>query len=251
MLAAMSAAQRLKRAGRRALAAAGVRAQLAPRPFASVLAERPGAGLGLRFEYLVSHRRSLSPEFFFVQIGAFDGKAGDPLYGFITAHGWEGILVEPQPGPFAALQETYRDVPGLSFRNVAISETPGTRTLYYVEPSPGVSVYAPQMASFDRSIIAGQDDGGTFDIRQLEVRCVSLDDLLAEAPRHIDLLQIDVEGYDAEIIRMLDLARFAPSIIRFEHKHLEAADWQRAMRKLADRGYQLAVDGDDTVAYLP
>src|SRR5215467_4813948 len=32
---------------------------------------------------------------FFVNIGANDGLAGDPLREFITTRGWRGILVEP------------------------------------------------------------------------------------------------------------------------------------------------------------
>ena len=35
---------------------------------------------------------------------------------------------------------------------------------------------------------------------------------------HIDYLQIDTEGYDSEILHMMDYSSLKPQIIRFEHQ---------------------------------
>ncbi|MBK6937124.1 MAG: FkbM family methyltransferase [Chitinophagaceae bacterium] len=73
---------------------------------------------------------------FFVQIGANDGKSGDPLYEFIINHNWKGILVEPMPDVFEQLKENFSFASGrLIFENSAISDTGGEFTLYYIDNS--------------------------------------------------------------------------------------------------------------------
>ena len=47
-------------------------------------------------EFVVAHHGRPHSEFFFVQIGAFDGRVADPLYQLVHRHHWRGVLVEPQ-----------------------------------------------------------------------------------------------------------------------------------------------------------
>jgi hypothetical protein len=58
----------------------------------------------------------------FLQIGAYDGLAGDPLRPIVAEdERWYGILVEPQPQAFERLQRNYRDAAHrLVFLNCAI-----------------------------------------------------------------------------------------------------------------------------------
>jgi FkbM family methyltransferase len=223
-------------------------------PLPRTVIDRPSAELRISFDYVVAHRMAQQSEFFFVQIGPFDGRAGDPIHPFVTTYGWRGILVEPQKRYFSRLKSTYRDQPNLVFRNVAIGSRREQRTLYKIkEDVPGLPAWTPQAASFDRATLLSHRDVIP-NLEELieteEVECITLDDLLSEAPvDHIDLLQIDVEGYDHEIIRMLDLARYVPSIIRFEHKHLRREDYEATIRRLVEHGYRVASEGPDTLAY--
>lgn len=106
-------------------------------------------------------------------------------------------------------------------------------------------------ASFDRSLLESQFPG--VEIEAITVDCVTLDDFLIEAGSdHIDLIQIDVEGYDSEITRLLDLDRWKPAIVNFEHNHLSHADCATALDKLIAHGYRLEIGGQldiDTLAY--
>jgi hypothetical protein len=52
-----------------------------------------------------------------------------------------------------------------------------------------------------------------------------------------DLLQIDVEGYDLEILKMAELDTLHPRIVRMEIKNLEHAAQQEAVRLLKSKGY--------------
>jgi FkbM family methyltransferase len=230
----------------------GVRLERAPK---ALLASREHE-LTPTLEHVAAHRMlERDGAFFFVQIGAFDGVSGDPLHLLIARHGWRGVLVEPQPDHFRRLQETYREQPGLTLRQVAVADRRGERTLYTVAPRESHPAWSAQIAAFDRAQVlrhARSMPGLAECVRALQVPCVTLDDLLGEAPDGVvDLLQIDVEGYDAELIRALDLERWRPAIVRFEHKHLSPRDHDAAVARLLEHGYRVSVDpGGDTLGYL-
>src|SRR3989344_7472842 len=48
-------------------------------------------------------------DFFFVQIGAHDGKHHDPLYPYVTKYNLRGLAIEPQKDVFTQLQNTYKE----------------------------------------------------------------------------------------------------------------------------------------------
>src|SRR6476660_496606 len=72
-------------------------------------------------------------DFFFIQIGAFDGILCDPLVKYLKMYDWKGIMIEPQPSPFKNLSEMYRDRPEIKVKNAAISNSVGQATLYTLE----------------------------------------------------------------------------------------------------------------------
>lgn len=190
-----------------------------------------------------------------MQIGAFDGRRYDPLFAWIQAYRWRGLLVEPQPRFFSELVENYRGVDGLDFRRIAVGVRNETRPFYTVADKPGVSHDAGMIASFDReTLLSHRKYIPELDslLRSEEIECVALNDLLAEVSAdHIDLLQIDVEGYDHELIRILDLKRFAPSIVRFEHLHLTRDQHEASVGRLIAHGYRVCLEENDTLAYRP
>jgi hypothetical protein len=48
-----------------------------------------------------------------------------------------------------------------------------------------------------------------------------------------------VEGYDGEIIKMIDFAAVRPAIIKHEHQHLSLSERKDVERILATHGYRL------------
>ena len=217
-----------------------------------VLIQRPDEViLDLTLEHVVAlHMLAPAPDFFFVQIGAFDGVTEDPLHDFIVRHEWSGLLVEPQERYFQALCATYADRPRLMLRNVAVGERDEIRPFYRVV-GPGIPEWTAQLASFDTAIILRHEDAETQLRGHLvceQVQSVSFESLLGEVD-HVDLLQIDAEGYDATLIELFDFARWQPSIVQFEHRHLSLHKHDAAMRRLIQHGYRVAVARFDTVAY--
>jgi FkbM family methyltransferase len=236
--------------GRRALLAAlrkrGIQLSRVP----PTLAQDAGrVTLTMTLEHVIAyHMLQPRPDFFFLQVGAFDGVTSDPLHAAILRYDWAGMLIEPQPVPFAALSATYADRPRLMLRNVAVGASNGTQLLYSVAGGPA---WSAQLASFDPEVILRHDSPGA-DLRSNlvshEVECLTFESLLS-AIDTVDLLQIDTEGYDAALIALFDFRRWRPSIVQFEHKHLTPADHDAAIKRLAQHGFRITVGHYDTLAY--
>jgi len=193
----------------------------------------------LAVQLLLARQRS----FFFLQIGANDGVSDDPLRAMILKYHLEGILVEPQPEAFKRLVQNYRDEPQLKLENVAISRNNGTTTMYIPASNMGG---ADLLSSFDRDVLAQRLSSA--EIREIEVQTSSLASILERnGNRKIDLLQVDTEGYDFEILKMVDFSRWAPSIINFEHINLTDDDYRQCLELLAAHGYRTAIRGIDTL----
>lgn len=241
--------ERLRERAGGLLASRGMRVEKLPRP----LARYPDGELQMDLDYVLARQQLRSRGFYFVQVGAFDGRRYDPIHEWVRAFGWRGLLIEPQPQFFAELVKNYEGVEGLEFRQVAIGARRERRPFYWVALEEGVTRDAGMIASFDRdTLLKHRKYVPNLDqlLRSEEIECEPLNDLLAAVPAdHIDLLQIDVEGYDAELIRALDLARFAPSIVRFEHMHLTREQHEASIGRLLDHGYRICLEENDTLAY--
>lgn len=193
-----------------------------------------------------------------IGVGAYDGFTNDPLAVVLERHGWRGVLVEPQPEPFAMLRNRYAENPRVQTFNVAIGDRDGTRALYRIPPAEDLPVWTQRIASFDRAhVVEFQSyvpSGVDIAERIVEhtVECWTFDTLLRRADAaHVDLLQIDAEGFDFELLRLFDIPRRLPAIVNYEHEHLPRTDRNAAAELLVASGYQLAMNytGRDTVGY--
>jgi Methyltransferase FkbM domain len=64
----------------------------------------------------------------------------------------------------------------------------------------------------------------------------------------IDLLHIDTEGFDYQVLSQVDLKRYKPSVILFEHHLLTDDEFFKARKLLRRNGYRLLQYGNDTLA---
>lgn len=195
------------------------------------------------FEILIDQLTPSSSDFFLVQVGANDGRTGDPIYEFIERYHWRSLLLEPQPEVFKQLVENYRNEPQLILENVALGETDGTLTMYTVKGSS-------YLGSFDRDALVKRVRDSS-NIVEIAVEVATFHTLVDRHKiDHVDLLLVDTEGYDFEVIKMaLQDGLPKPSLIRYEHLHLSTPDRKACVQLLASHGYQLLRDGRDTMAY--
>ncbi len=208
------------------------------------------------FETLLYRRLRKTDNFFFIHIGANDGVMRDELYAFVTQNKVRGLVVEPLPDIYQELVRNYSAHPQVIPVNAALHASASEQVLYRVDPTlTGLPEWMKGIASFDSEHHKKSNTPGAYIIEE-KVPCLSLQELL---DRHevtrVDLLKIDTEGYDYEIVKMIDFERIKPMIIRFEHGH-----WHQVMGKdrlrdlvlyLYDQGYFIVMEPYDAVAYIP
>jgi FkbM family methyltransferase len=182
----------------------------------------------------------------FVQVGANDGVHEDPIHEPAKAHGWKGLLVEPHPLYFKRLTANYGPRPGLTFVNCAVGPSRARKILYASALDQGVS-------SFSREHVVKHlrnlQPAGELDIQELPVECVPFMDLVREHGfERVDLLLIDTEGFDFEVLKMIDFGRFQCDVIIYENSHLSEADQRSSFELLQRHGYDPFVSGKDNIA---
>ena len=194
----------------------------------------------------------LKGDVFFVQIGAADGRRFDPIYYFVRRYGWRGVLVEPLPDIFEMLRANYEGHEGLVFENAAVTEKEETRTISRIPldkvGSSGVPGWAMGASTLtpEKTRFASENspeplhDALSSAVVTEQVNCTSLAALF---DRHgvgqLDVLQLDTEGYDANILRQLDFSRYRPSLINMEWQWLTDGEKQEVSSLLGDQGYSL------------
>jgi len=209
------------------------------------------------FEPLLHRRLRRAPDFFFVQIGANDGVFADPIRNFVTRNHVAGLAVEPLKDVHARLVTNYRDYPKVKTANVAIHPTARSLDLHRIDPAKAgeVGEWSGGIASFHEhhhqiSLVPREAM-----IRET-VPCVTLMELLEQhGVKRVDLLQIDTEGFDSEVIKMIDFTRIKPAIIHFEHGLpdgvMTTAQFKTCADSLIDQGYYLVMEPYDVIAYQP
>jgi FkbM family methyltransferase len=189
----------------------------------------------------------------FVEIGANNGRFGDPIYRYVIDFPWRGILVEPQPEVFASLRANYAAAADrLIFENIAISKDRRELVLYRAPRGATTDdVFASSVVSANPALVAMQLAISQHELESFSVPCMTLDALLQRHHwRTFDVLMLDTEGNDLEVLESLDLKAFRPLVVQFEHGHLPPRKIDRAVSYLAASGYRILYGGYqiDTVA---
>lgn len=182
----------------------------------------------------------------FVEVGANDGKRADPIYRLVMGGKWKGLLIEPLPTTFEALKESYSGVNGLQFARVAVSDKTGEQIFYAVSGEGDV------LSSFSRDAImkhAETRPGLESRISEIRVLTRGLDDLLSEHGfTELDVAVVDTEGHDDIVLSTLDIPRWSPGLILFEHVLLSRAGSQMVKDRLQQLDYKMIWDRHDCIA---
>ena len=190
-----------------------------------------------------------------VQLGAYIGNsANDPLFSLLSQRLKQGdshlIAVEPVHAHFQQLSKNYEGIPGVHLVNAAISDHTGTATFYRLGVDPvqhGFPEWVAQLGSLKKSrmreLWEGFENDKKIQAFYLEhliedrVRCLTLNDLIEEHNLdHIDLLQLDVEGYEYEILNAPDYPDIPIRFVNYESVLLQQNN-HSAKRIMRRRGY--------------
>jgi FkbM family methyltransferase len=211
----------------------------------------------------VLQERGSKSSFYFIQVGANDGITDDRLHAFICKYKWQGILVEPVPYIFERLQENYKNFANLVFENCAIGSSSGNLPFYSISEKNWVGTdhkdYSngkglDQLGSFDKATIMKHSsmipDFESF-ILEINVPTVTISELYRKYNiTHLDLLQIDTEGYDYEILTNTDFVKLKPEIVIFEHQHMLRGQYKSLINRFKQLNYNIFIDGRDTICMI-
>lgn len=204
-------------------------------------------------------------DFFFIQIGANDGKTKDLLGDYIRKYKLRGILVEPQSDVFTKLKETYAGNQEVELVNIAISDQSGKQTFYTVKKelvneknyfevtaisSFNKKVFQETLRKRIPDVIQYTSEDLDDYTEEIEVSALSLRDFIqTHNVRRMDFLFLDCEGYDFAIIKMIDFKNMPPGVINFESKFLNDSERVECESLLESHGYELFRHGNDTCAF--
>jgi FkbM family methyltransferase len=148
---------------------------------------------------------------FFVEAGGFDGYTQSNTYYLERFRGWRGILVEPMPELAA---EARRNRPHATVFQCALVPSDHAETSIVMEFGDLMSTVS---GTHEADWTAPGLVLGWRDHRVERVPARPLSDVLEEAGSpDVDLLSLDVEGYETSVLSGLDLARHAPAWILVE-----------------------------------
>jgi FkbM family methyltransferase len=191
---------------------------------------------------------------FFVQVGSNDGLSGDPLHSLILGNPlWRGIFIEPVEYAYRKLVENYGPSERFIYEQIAIAEEAGDREFYFISEQalqdPSIPPLSDKLGSFNRSHITKHSPLLEKYMRSTKVRCEPLESVLTKHNvARIDIMHIDVEGYDYRVLRQIDFNRHKPRLVLFEHTHLNPDELSKSYELLSYEGYNLVNCGLDTMA---
>lgn len=225
----------------------------------------PEAPIREYLRYYARRKQRLREPVFCFQVGANDGHTNDPVYHYFMHFDWSGLLVEPLVDVFEhELKKTYAGNARVRMENVALAQMEGRLPFYRVAISK--SRWATGLSGFRRENIQSHIDNGYIQrraqeeglvvsndpdqiIETIQVSVVTVDQLLAKhGVTHFDVLCIDTEGFDFEILKLVDFDRFKPEVVLFESKNLSDADYTQAKELLSRHGFHLYWERGDTLA---
>ena len=193
--------------------------------------------------------RRTNPRPVFVQVGAYDGQTDDPTAALLEADKMTCVLVEPIERSFNQLKKVHGDKPNIHLIQAAVSHQDGEMTMYKVRAgTESDTIFSGGYASFDRAHLL-KHKVKEADIETVTVPSLSLKSLLARYQLgKIDLLQIDTEGFDAEVVKMALNLEAIPGCINFENIHLTLAAKAELYDLLMRRGYSFSHDKYNSLA---
>ena len=144
---------------------------------------------------------------FYVDVGAHHPYRFSNTY-FFYRKGWRGIAIDPLPG----LKKLFRfRRPRDIFVGMGVSLAP-SKLKYFLFNEPALNTFDADLA-LNRS-----KDKSYRLIRKEDIATDSLASILksVSCPNQIDLLSVDVEGFDLEVLQSNDWNNFIPEIIIVE-----------------------------------
>ena len=187
-----------------------------------------------------------------IQIGANDGKRFDEISNFIKNNNkLKAVLVEPVKKYFEKLKENYKNCNNIKFENSAISKNNEINFLYCVKERfiENYQEHIKGINSYEIRHLLNHNVKESH-IEKVKVETLTFQNLMKKYNlTEIDLLYIDVEGYDDKIVLdFLDNSQLRPILI-FEYIHIKNTSFKILIKKLLNLNYKILKVDENVVCF--
>lgn len=191
---------------------------------------------------------------FVINIGAMDGVLFDTLTGYVEMYGFSGLYVEPIKEHFERLVKNKSHIEGNKFENSAITNYNGTITMTTIPNKfiDGVNVIEAfkGMSAIDPSRNGMGTEGDKPIVEKygvdVEVNCLTFESLLKKHQiDNFDIISVDTEGHDAVILKLIDIAKYLPKLIRLEYCNLTNEEKEEVKAIFEKNGYVYEITPED------
>lgn len=210
------------------------------------------------------------PGFVIVQLGAYIGDTNnDPIFKAVSgpkakSGGSTVLLVEPVREYFEKLVGNYRHLPGVIFENVAVADRSGPASIFRLAVNPedhGYPEWLSQLSSLKESRMRemweqyeAKPEYQEFYLKhriEEPVTCVTFEELMSRhGLERVDLLQIDVEGFEYEILKTIDFTKFPIRFLNYE-RVLLGENQSKTLELMRASGFETIDHGQDTFCHRP
>tara|TARA_Y100001970_G_scaffold265330_1_gene352815 strand:+ start:486 stop:1097 length:612 start_codon:yes stop_codon:yes gene_type:complete len=150
------------------------------------------------------------------------------------------LLVEPVPHNISAIKENLKEFKNIHLEPVAVASVRETKDFFFVKATSINKLkkhWASGIGSFNKNHLLNhrtkrfliEED----DIDKIPIKTVKFEDLIEKYfITEIDKILIDIEGYEYEILKDMDLKKVRINSILFEYKHFDG--YQKTGEKLEE-----------------
>lgn len=148
----------------------------------------------------------------FIEVGANDGKTGSFTYN-LGKIGWTGINFEPVPRLYNLCCNNHKDHANVQNLNVALGECEGEVEIIDADTLSTIDKDVINIYSKTPQFASAFNGNESFH----KVKLNTLNNILDESSiTNIDLLVLDVEGYEENVLKGFSIEQYNPSIFIIE-----------------------------------
>lgn len=166
----------------------------------------------------------------FIEVGANDGKTGSFTYN-LACLGWNGINFEPVPRLFEKCQENHKEHKNVKNFSCAIGANESVAEIYDADTLSTIDV-----ETYQNYKETPQFKNICTNNEKILVKVRILNNILAENEiSNIDLMVLDVEGYEEQVLQGFDIDLYKPKIfiIEISDQHPDFINNEGIMNKFA------------------
>ena len=170
------------------------------------------------------------------------------------------LLVEPVPHNISAIKENLKEFKNVHLEPVAVASVRETKDFFFVKATSINKLkkhWASGIGSFNKNHLLNhrtkrfliEED----DIDKILIKTVKFEDLIEKySITEIDKILIDIEGYEYEILRDMDLKKVRINSILFEYKHFDGYQktgekLEEILKKFEENNYKTSKVDDENI----